>query len=166
MSPEHAKFLAGIIGQQLQMEWMLTLKVIEAIPESKKDWKPEAKSRTAWDIATHMASADIGFLQAVVANDFAGQFPGKVQGTTVAQVAEWYKREMPKLVEKALALDGVHLAKPIQAPWGSKMPSATFMLFCNNHMIHHRGQLATYLRPMGSKVPSMYGGSADEPYQG
>jgi hypothetical protein len=33
-------------------------------------------------------------------------------------------------------------------------------------VIDHRGQLAVYLRPMGSKVPSIYGGSADEPWQG
>ena len=30
-------------------------------------------------------------------------------------------------------------------------------------MIHHRGQLTTYLRPMGSTVPQIYGPSADEP---
>jgi len=165
MSPEHAKFLAGIIGQQLQMEWMLTVKVIEAIPESKKNWKPEEKSRTAWDIATHVAMADVGFLQAVVANDFNGQFPAKVKGSTIAEVAEWYKHEMPKNLERALALDGVHLATPIQAPWGMKMPAVTFMNFCNLHMVHHRGQLSAYLRPMGGKVPSIYGGSADEPYK-
>ena len=29
--------------------------------------------------------------------------------------------------------------------------------------IHHRGQLSTYIRPMGGKVPSIYGPSADEP---
>ena len=29
--------------------------------------------------------------------------------------------------------------------------------------IHHRGQLSTYLRPMGAKVPSIYGPSADDP---
>jgi uncharacterized damage-inducible protein DinB len=29
--------------------------------------------------------------------------------------------------------------------------------------IHHRGQLSTYLRPMGSKVPAIYGPSADDP---
>jgi uncharacterized damage-inducible protein DinB len=27
--------------------------------------------------------------------------------------------------------------------------------------IHHRGQLSTYLRPMGGTVPSIYGPSAD-----
>jgi uncharacterized damage-inducible protein DinB len=29
--------------------------------------------------------------------------------------------------------------------------------------IHHRGQLSSYLRPMGGKVPSIYGPSADDP---
>ena len=29
-------------------------------------------------------------------------------------------------------------------------------------MVHHRGQLTAYLRPMGGKVPSIYGPSADE----
>ncbi len=29
-------------------------------------------------------------------------------------------------------------------------------------LIHHRGQLSTYLRPMGAKVPSIYGKSGDE----
>jgi uncharacterized damage-inducible protein DinB len=27
--------------------------------------------------------------------------------------------------------------------------------------VHHRGQLSTYLRPMGGKVPAIYGPSAD-----
>ena len=36
----------------------------------------------------------------------------------------------------------------------------------NNHSIHHRGQLSTYLRAMGGKCPSIYGGSADEPMAG
>jgi uncharacterized damage-inducible protein DinB len=28
-------------------------------------------------------------------------------------------------------------------------------------IIHHRGQLSTYVRPMGGAVPSIYGPSAD-----
>ena len=28
--------------------------------------------------------------------------------------------------------------------------------------VHHRGQLSTYLRPMGARVPAIYGPSADE----
>jgi len=29
--------------------------------------------------------------------------------------------------------------------------------------IHHRGQLSTYIRPMGGKVPHIYGPSGDDP---
>jgi uncharacterized damage-inducible protein DinB len=42
-----------------------------------------------------------------------------------------------------------------------KMPRAQFIGFANNHSMHHRGQLAAYLRAMGSKVPNIYGPSAD-----
>jgi uncharacterized damage-inducible protein DinB len=47
-----------------------------------------------------------------------------------------------------------------------KMPAAALLSVAMNHGVHHRGQLAAYLRPMGSKVPSIYGGSADEPMTG
>ena len=30
-------------------------------------------------------------------------------------------------------------------------------------IVHHRGQITTYLRPMGSTVPQIYGPSGDEP---
>jgi uncharacterized damage-inducible protein DinB len=39
-------------------------------------------------------------------------------------------------------------------------PMAWSFLF---DIVHHRGQITTYLRPMGSKVPQIYGPSADEP---
>ena len=165
MNPEQAKFLAQTLGQQLQAEWMTTYKVLSAIPEDKKDWKPETNSRTAWEIARHIAEADVGFLQAVAANTLEGTFPGTPAGDTVAELADWYKHAFPKGLEKVLALDGVHLSQIIDA-WGMKLPSVTMLMFCNNHMIHHRGQLATYLRPMGGKVPSIYGGSFDEEYKG
>ena len=35
-----------------------------------------------------------------------------------------------------------------------QQPNAAYLGFANNHGIHHRGQLAAYLRAMGSKVPS------------
>lgn len=35
----------------------------------------------------------------------------------------------------------------------------------HNYSIHHRGELATYLRPMGSRVPCLYGPSAEEEWK-
>ena len=53
-----------------------------------------------------------------------------------------------------LTLDGPHLAQVVSAFGGFlKLPSAAYAVFCNNHMVHHRGQLSTYLAPDGRQVP-------------
>jgi uncharacterized damage-inducible protein DinB len=44
----------------------------------------------------------------------------------------------------------------------SEQPASAFLWMVHFDSIHHRGQLTTYLRPMGSKVPAIYGPSADE----
>ena len=164
MTPENAKFLTQVMGQQLQTEWMSTYKVIAAVPDDKKDFKPQANSRSAWDLAHHIAIADVGFLHAIAANDFK-VFPAKTDAKTIPELADWYKHEFPKGLEKMLALDGPHLAQVVSAFGGFlKLPSAAYAVFCNNHMVHHRGQLSTYLRPMGGKCPAIYGSSFDEKF--
>ena len=160
MNADQAKAVAEVIGQGLQGEWMHTYKAINAINDAKKDYKPANDSRTAWDLAHHIAVCDVGFLEAVASNSFAN-FPAKTGARSIPELAEWYKHEMPKALEKVLALDGNHLSQVVEA-FGMKLPSATYLMFCNNHMIHHRGQLTTYIRPTGGKVPAMYGGSFDE----
>ena len=164
MTAEQAKFLVEAIGQNLQAEWKTTYKVIAAVPEGARDYKPEPNSRSAWEIAQHIAAADVGFLHAVKANSFS-VFPAKPSAATVAELAEWYKHEFPKALESVLALDGAHLAQIVET-WGMKLPSAAYFVFCMNHMVHHRGQLSAYLRPAGGKVPAIYGESFDQKFQG
>lgn len=59
-----------------------------------------------------------------------------------------------------------HKVDPSKIETGARHPRNNYLLFALVHMVHHRGQLASYLRPMGGKVPSIYGGSYDEPWQG
>jgi len=42
-----------------------------------------------------------------------------------------------------------------------QLPAVMFLQFGLSHTIHHRGQLSTYLRPMGAKIPAIYGESYD-----
>jgi uncharacterized damage-inducible protein DinB len=42
-----------------------------------------------------------------------------------------------------------------------QLPAVLYLQFLLKHTIHHRGQLSMYLRPMGAKVPSIYGESYD-----
>ena len=164
MTPDQARVVANVVGQQLQMEWMTTYKVLNAIPEASKDHKPEAHSRSAWELASHLAGADVWFLDAILKGKFdsrSSEFPAP----TCAALAEWYKREFPNRLERVLALPDHQLAQIVDF-FGMKLPAAQVLLFALVHMVHHRGQLSTYLRPMGSKVPSIYGASYDEQWQG
>jgi uncharacterized damage-inducible protein DinB len=163
MKPEQARAVADTVGQQLQMEWMTTYKVLSAIPETKKDHKPEANSRSAWDLATHMAGADIWFLDGILAGEFSKP-DETAPAPTAAGLADWYKKEFPNRLERVLALPDHKLTEIIDF-FGMKMPAVNYLLFTLTHMVHHRGQLSTYLRPMGGKVPSIYGGSFDEKWQ-
>lgn len=164
MNADQAKAVAQTVGQQLQNEWMTTYKVIAAVPEAKRDYKPEPNSRSAWELATHIAGADIWFLDGVISGKFENPSE-QAPAPTVAGVADWYKKEFPNRLERVLALDGNKLTQIIDF-YGMKLPAVQYLVFTLVHMVHHRGQLSSYLRPMGGKVPSIYGGSFDEQWQG
>lgn len=164
MAPDQAKAVAETLGQQLQNEWMTTYKVLSAVPEAGRDYKPDPNARTAWELAAHLAGADVWFLDGVLAGKF-GEPSQEAPAATVAALADWYKNAFPNRLERILALDGNALAQIVDF-YGMKMPAVQYLLFALVHMVHHRGQLATYLRPMGAKVPSIYGGSFDEQWQG
>ena len=83
--------------------------------------------------------------------------------TSIQDVADFYKREFPATLEKVRALPADKLTAAVDFFGMFLQPNVTYLGFANNHSIHHRGQLAAYLRAMGSKVPAIYGGSADEP---
>ncbi len=69
-------------------------------------------------------------------------------------------------MERVRAMTPEQLVTPVDFLGAFNFPAVFYLGFVNNHSIHHRGQLSVYLRPMGSKVPSIYGGSADEPWKG
>ena len=163
MTADQAHAVAQALGQQIQQEWQTTVKVLKAIPEDKKGYKPDPKGRSAWELAVHLCRADVWFLNGVLKQDFAPHGED-APAETVIGLVDWYQHEMPRALERVLALDGPKLAAVVDF-FGVKMQNAQFLLFQAVHNAHHRGQLATYLRPMGSKVPSIYGGSFDEPFQ-
>ena len=78
---------------------------------------------------------------------------------------QWYDENMKRGLTRVAAYDSAEqLLTPVEFFGVFNLPAVAYLGFLNNHSIHHRGELATYLRPMGSKVPSIYGGSYDEPF--
>jgi len=87
----------------------------------------------------------------------------EAQFGAVADVVAFYKQALPENLAQLRAASGDALACDVDFFGFMKKPAAGFLALAKNHTIHHRGQLVSYLRAMGSKVPAIYGGSADEP---
>jgi uncharacterized damage-inducible protein DinB len=170
MDSTQAQFLAKSLCALWEGEFPATCKVIAAVPDAKRDYRPDEKSRTAWELATHIATADIWFINAILAGSFVFDPAAEKQQTSqfsnVADVVSFYKKEFPAALNRIREMAGDTLAAPVDFFGIMKMPNVTYVGFANNHSIHHRGQLAAYLRAMGSKVPAIYGASADEPMPG
>jgi uncharacterized damage-inducible protein DinB len=84
---------------------------------------------------------------------------------TIAEIVAWYGENLKRGIARVEALTTEQLMTPIDFAGVFNLPAVFYLGFLNNHSIHHRGELVTYLRPMGSKVPAIYGGSYDEPLQ-
>ena len=169
MNAENAKFLVEHYARLMESEFKATVKVLAAVKDDTKDYKPDDKSRTAWDLATHIATSDIWFLDSIIKGAFTWDPDAakKAEGqfTSVNDIVEFYKTTYPAKLQELRNMPGDHMTRSVDFFGMFQSPAAILLGMANNHGIHHRGQLAAYLRPMGSKVPAIYGGSADEPMQ-
>ena len=163
MTPEQAKFAASLYIQGLEAEFPVTCKVLAAVPEAKKSYKTDEHARPAGDVAAHIASSDVWFLNGVIKGDFTPEDDKKFG--TIAEIVKYYEKEFPAAIAKIKALPGDQLAKAVPFFGMFNLPTAAYLGFANSHSIHHRAQLSVYLRPMGAKVPSIYGGSYDHPFE-
>jgi uncharacterized damage-inducible protein DinB len=165
MNAEGAKAAAEVLCNAWQGESAATTKVLAAVKDDNRDYKPDPKSRTAWELATHLATADMWFIDSIVNGAFVWDQDGAKQAESrfsdARSVADFYNTTLPAKLAQLKALPGDKLTEPLDFFGMMKMPRVQFIAMASNHSIHHRGQLAAYLRPMGSKVPDIYGPSAD-----
>lgn len=151
---------------RIEQERSTTQRVIANIPNDKRDYKPHPNSRSAWDLGCHLATSDVWFLNGIAAQNFDWTGDPAPPAKTVAELCQWYEQEHKKAADKVRALTPEQLAKQVPFFGMLNMPAALYLQFAQDHAVHHRGQLSTYLRPMGAKVPDIYGGSFDEPFKG
>lgn len=163
MNAEQARAILAAMTGSIEHESVATRKVIAAVPNGNRDYKPDAKSRTAWEVATHVAMSDIWFADCILSGEFAwtGEPANPPEFTDPAAVAKWHDTHLAEKLSKIRAMSDAQLLKEADF-FGTKGPVVSFLVPFNNHQIHHRGQLAAYLRAAGSKVPAIYGMSADE----
>lgn len=165
MQPEQATFLLNFLIPQIKNEQTLTQRVIEAVPVDKGEYKPDPRSMSALDLAWHIASAECWFMNGIAAGAFSSGDSKPENIRSSADVSAWYRENFERALEQASKASPDQLLKPIDFFGVYNYPAIVYLQFMLNHSIHHRGQLSAYLRPMGAKVPSIYGGSADEPFE-
>jgi uncharacterized damage-inducible protein DinB len=165
MTPEQGKVLFNVFAGPMKNETEATKKVIRAVPEDKKTYKPDPKAKSAHELAWHIATSEVWFLDFILTGkaDMGAEPPPPPP--TIAAILEWYQTNYEDRVNKLREMPSDKLAAPLNLFGAMELPAVEYLNMLNLHSAHHRGQLSTYLRPMGSKVPSIYGGSADEPYQ-
>ena len=163
MTPEQALFLSNFLLEGIEKETQSTRKVIATIPEAKRNYRPEPHSRTALELAWHLAEGDVWFLEGIANAKFGpgGDMPGEIK--SIADVLSWYDKKYPAALARVRVLPAERLAQPVDFFGMLNLPVVSYLMILNNHAMHHRGQLTTYLRPMGSKVPNIMGGSFDQP---
>ncbi len=149
-------------------EMAVTRKVLARVPDDRIGWAPHAKSMTFGRLATHVAEIP-GWVKETLTRDGIdmggdhGSKPLKTQAEILATFDRMVAAARP-LIESATDAG-------LAAPWTLKsgghevftMPKfAVLRSFVLSHAIHHRAQLALYLRLNDIPVPSIYGPSADE----
>lgn len=164
LTPEFALGYRALMLDGVLREFEITKKVLAAIPEAKSDYRPDPNARSAWELGWHIANTDVQFLDGIADLNFKMATPEN-KPKTVAELVDWYDKNFQRGAGRVAGLSAQQLLTPVNFMGVFTFPDVFYLAFLNNHCIHHRGQLATYLRPMGSKVPMIYGGSYDFPFQ-
>jgi uncharacterized damage-inducible protein DinB len=162
MTPDQAKFIFTQALPMLLNEHATTKRVIEAIPVDKGDYRPEPVAKSALELAWHIVAAEKRFHGGICAGGFDFtpiHRPDAIRDS--AGIAAWFDETFAANLEQMQRLSGEQLVKAIDFRGMFQRPAISYIQLALNHTIHHRGQLSTYLRPMGGKVPSIYGESYD-----
>lgn len=162
ISPEQAAFLLQYQLPVVKNEHRSTSSVIAAIPSANADYRPDPQSKTAVELAWHIAAAEHRFYSGIVAGAFDfNPIPRPEGGLTTETIVKWYAESFARNFENLTRLTGEQLARIVDFRGAFQQPAVAFIDFSLRHTIHHRGQLSTYLRAMGGKVPAIYGESYD-----
>ena len=136
-----------------------TRNVIARIPEGS-DYRPDPKSRTAKEIAWQIVCEERMIIEALETGKAEWAPPPEPQ--TVKEVLAEYDRLSATMEQRWKQLPGERWSGQLEF-FGSQRPASPMAWSFLFDIVHHRGQITTYLRPMGSTVPQIYGPSGDEP---
>jgi uncharacterized damage-inducible protein DinB len=136
-----------------------TRNVLARIPEGS-DYRPDPKSRTAQQIAWQIVCEERMIIDALESGK--AEWTPPAMPAAMKDVLEAYERQSAGMAERWKAVPADRWNGTLEF-FGRQRPASPMAWSFLFDIVHHRGQISTYLRPMGSTVPQIYGPSADEP---
>ena len=148
----------------VEAETPIFVRVLRALPADKLDYKPHERNTSAGalaaQIAREMESLIHLFDQGVI------DYSDTEKLESLDAIVDVFERSAKTVAERAKNADEnvwKGQAKFLyngQMAWETNAAQMAWGFLFD--MIHHRGQLSVYIRPMGGRVPSIYGPSGDE----
>jgi uncharacterized damage-inducible protein DinB len=136
-----------------------TARVISRIPDGS-DYRPDPRSRTAKEIAWQIYCEEQMIIDALETGKVAWNPPPVP--ATMGEVVSAYERQSASIIDRLASLPAERWSGQLEF-FGKQRPASPMAWSFLFDIVHHRGQITTYLRPMGAKVPQIYGPSGDEP---
>ena len=148
--------------QRRQAELPVFMRVLRALPRDRLSYKPDRRSPSAEQIVWTLTGELKACLDVVIENKAEWtSIPPPPMDTMLSLFEQWFN----ELTDRVSKMDEESWNRQAQfyhhGKVVSEQPVGTFLWFILFDAIHHRGQLSTYIRPMGGKVPPIYGPSAD-----
>lgn len=143
-------------------------RVVGAVPEEGLEHRPDPKSRCARELIEHLIGHNLDLVELI--DDGVIHHRNQVPFDTLEEARQQLDDSFGAVIERLGSMNEGDWMAPSKFYVGDHVimegprQQLAWLLFLDS--VHHRGQLSTYLRPMGGKVPAIYGPSADEGMEG
>jgi uncharacterized damage-inducible protein DinB len=162
--------IAETLLPEFDQEMAITRRVIERVPDDNPDWKPHPKSFSIAHLAQLLAMLPGWIAQTLTTTELDLADGG---GYSV-QSRDALLRTFDENARKSRDAIAASKDSDFDEPWSLKMkehvlftmPRGVVVRQHISHLSHHRGQMTVYLRLLDVPVPSVYGPTADETWQG
>jgi len=158
-----AKIIADYLLGNLEFEMKTTVGVLAAVPSDRLAYQPDPLSKSGIGLVRHIVLEDEWLLNSIA----DGQFNPPPDDSdacgimTPADGVAQYQVKLPAAIARVRAMSPEQLTGVIDLFGILQLTAVDFIALTLKHSVHHRGQLSSYLRAMGGRVPSIYGPSAN-----
>ncbi|MGH9751445.1 MAG: DinB family protein [Blastocatellia bacterium] len=162
MTSEQASFLRDFLLNRVEEAHIVTLRVLRSIPDYQRDYRPNPSSRSARELAWHIVSTELQLLGGIANGSFSRDDEIESPPESISEMAEYYEERFGKRLESIRKLNVKKLTNYLSFYGVFRYPAVVYLTFLHDHTVHHRGQLSSYAREMGSRISMLKGRNGDD----